>query len=54
MRTKDVREFTHAELDFPFVRRRRLCLECDHKFVTIEIQEELYEALCEEHHGAER
>lgn len=53
VRTKDVREFVHEELSFPFVQRRRLCLACDHKFVTIEIQKELYEALCEEH-GAVR
>jgi transcriptional regulator NrdR family protein len=37
IKTKDVRSFRDPNYDFYYVERRRVCLDCDHPFKTIEL-----------------
>jgi transcriptional regulator NrdR family protein len=46
VKTYDTRLFRDEEHDFYFVRRKRRCLSCEHKFVTIEVEQPLFDLLC--------
>jgi transcriptional regulator NrdR family protein len=37
IKTKDVRSFRDPNYDFFYVERRRVCLDCEHQFKTIEM-----------------
>jgi transcriptional regulator NrdR family protein len=37
IKTKDVRSFRDINNNFFYVERRRVCLDCDHPFKTIEL-----------------
>ena len=46
VKTYDTRKLRDEEYDFYFVRRKKRCLTCEHKFVTIEVEQPLFDLLC--------
>lgn len=53
IKTRDVRSYHDPNKNFYYVERRRLCLTCDHKFKTIELDIEDYENLLRETEGVQ-
>jgi transcriptional regulator NrdR family protein len=43
IKTKDVRSFYDPAYDFFYVERKRVCLNCEHPFKTIEMDIEDYQ-----------
>jgi transcriptional regulator NrdR family protein len=39
----DTRKYQDVSQTFDFVRRQRICRECNHKFVSIEVSQEVWE-----------
>jgi len=39
----DTRKYQDVSQTFDFVRRQRICRECNHKFVSIEISQEVWD-----------
>jgi len=39
----DTRKYQDVSQTFDFVRRQRVCRECNHKFVSIEVSQEVWE-----------
>jgi len=46
VKTYDTRKLKNEEYDFYFVRRKKRCLICEYKFVTIEVEKPLFDLLC--------
>jgi transcriptional regulator NrdR family protein len=45
IKTKDVRSFKDPTNNFYYVERRRVCLDCEHQFKTIELDIKDYERM---------
>lgn len=47
-KTTDTRKFQDVSQTFDFVRRLRVCRECGHKFLTIEVLQSIWETYHED------
>jgi transcriptional regulator NrdR family protein len=53
MRTKDTRQWRDIEKRFDWVERRKVCPDCDHRVMTIEMPKEIWSQYSENDLGSE-